>query len=218
MILNEKTVSLDLEITNRCRLACPKCIRTVLGKSMTIKDMSIDNFRKIAESKKWNRIFFGGTYGDCIYHPQFYEIIKIAKENNIKVIIHTNGSGKSIGWWEEILKLLDAERDELNIAMDGFEETVGEYRVNFKEKDFHKNIEILSLAKNKYGIYSIWTFIPMKFNEHQIQKAAQLAISKNIRLIIKKSNRWESVDDPHLPENLNLISSNSLVFNFIKNK
>lgn len=208
---------IDLEITNRCRLACPKCIRTQLGKSMKIKDMSVADFRRIAESKKYNRIFFGGTYGDSIYHPHFYEIVKIAKENNIKVTIHTNGSGKSLNWWEEIIKLLDSKKDELNFAMDGFEETAGEYRVNFKEKDFHKNIEILSMAKNVYGIRCVWTFIPMRFNEHQIQKAAKLAISKNIVFLIKKSERWWSLNDPQIPKNLNLISGHSKVFDHIEN-
>ena len=213
--MNDKII--DLEITNRCRLACPKCIRTQLGKSMPIKDMNVDDFRKIAESGKYSKIFFGGTYGDCIYHPKFYEIIKIAKENKLKITIHTNGSGKSLNWWEDILKLLEPRRDELNFAMDGFEETVGEYRVNFKQKDFHKNIEILSMAKNKYNLHVKWTFIPMRFNEHQIQKAAQLAISKNITFTIKKSNRWWNLKDPHLPKNLNLISGHSKVFEHIEN-
>ena len=213
--MNNKVIeiqTIDLEITNRCRLACIKCIRTELGKSMKIKDMDVSDFRKIAESKKWNRIFFGGTYGDCIYHPNFYEIIKIAKENKMIVTIHTNGSGKSIKWWEEIIQLLNPLEDELNFAMDGFEETVGEYRVNFKLKDFHKNIEILSMAKNTYGIRAVWTFIPMSFNEHQIKKAAKLALSHNIIFTIKKSSRWWAIDDPHIPKNLNLISEHSKIF------
>lgn len=212
--MNDKVAeikTIDLEITNRCRLACIKCIRTELGKSMKIKDMDVSDFRKIAESKKWNRVFFGGTYGDCIYHPNFYDIIKIAKENKMTVTIHTNGSGKSIKWWEEIIELLDPAKDELNFAMDGFEETVGEYRVNFKQRDFHKNIEILSMAKNKYKLRAIWTFIPMRFNEHQIKQAGELAISHNIIFIIKKSNRWHDYKDPHLPENLYLISDYSRI-------
>ena len=208
---------LDLEITNRCRLECPKCIRTQIGRSMQIKDMSIEAFTKIAESGRYKRIFFGGTYGDCIYHPKFKEIVKISKDNNIGITIHTNGSGKKISWWEDIMQMLEANRDELNFAMDGFEETVGEYRVNFKQSDFHKNIEILSMAKNKYNLRAVWTFIPMRFNEHQIQQAGELAISHNITFFIKKSNRWFNKDDPHLPKNLNLISGHSQVFDHLKN-
>jgi MoaA/NifB/PqqE/SkfB family radical SAM enzyme len=207
---------IDLEITTRCRLECPKCSRTVLGKSLKIKDMSLIAFRKIAESGKYKAIFFGGTYGDCIYHPNFYDIIKIAKENKIHVTIHTNGSGKQIKWWESIIQLLEP-KDRLNFAMDGFNETVGEYRVNFKKSDFEKNIQILDMAKNKYGITTIWTFIPMRFNEHQIQQAAELAMSKNIIFIIKKSNRWFNKNDPHLPKNLNLISGHSRIFEHIEN-
>jgi MoaA/NifB/PqqE/SkfB family radical SAM enzyme len=203
------SVELSIEITNRCRLACDKCARTELIGKMPIVDMSIETFTKIAKSKKYHTFYFGGTYGDCIYHPQFKEIIKISKENNIKVIIHTNGSGKNIEWWHEIFKILDSSNDIINIAMDGYKETVGIYRVNFKEKDFYKNLEMMSIASNEYNIKTIWSFIPMNFNEHQIQKACELAIENNIIFRIKKSNRWYSWSDPKLPKNLKLISAHT---------
>ena len=93
--------------------------------------------------------------------------------------------------------------------MDGFNETVGEYRVNFKQKDFEKNLKILSRAKNKYNIQCIWTFIPMRFNEHQIIEAAKLALSQNIIFMVKKSDRWYQLDDNMLPINTNLIAESS---------
>lgn len=208
---------LDLEITNRCRLECTKCVRTQLKGQMPIKDMSIQDFKKIAESKIYNNIFFGGTYGDCIYHPQFKEILKITKENNINLTIHSNGSGKKLEWWREVFEILDPKKDGINIAMDGYKETAGMYRVNFKEKDFDRNIEMMSIAANEYKIKRVvWTFIPMKFNEHQLQDAAKLAIENNITFCIKKSNRWHRWEDPKLPTNLKLISAHSRVFDLPK--
>lgn len=207
---------LDLEITNRCRLACDKCPRTELKGDMPIKDMSVQDFRKIAESKIYNNIFFGGTYGDCIYHPQFKEILKIAKENDMSLTIHTNGSGKKLEWWREVFEILDPEKDGINIAMDGYKETSGMYRINFKERDFDKNIEMMSVAANEYKLRTVWTFIPMNFNEHQIQDAAKLAVENNIIFCLKKSNRWHRWDDPKLPKNLKLISAHSKIFSIPK--
>lgn len=195
---------LSLEITNRCRLACSKCSRTIMGKKMAIRDIDVEDIRKIAESRTYTNIFFGGTYGDCIYHPKFYEIVKLFKNTNHTINIHTNGSGKSINWWNDIFKLLD-NKDIINIAMDGYKETVGIYRENFKEKDFEKNIEIFKLA-SQYGIKTEWTFIPFSFNEHQIFDAAVLAIKHNIVFCIKKSARWHEIKDPLMPKNINLIS------------
>lgn len=203
---------LNIEITNRCRLECSKCARTYFKNQFTIADLSLENFQKILDSKKFKVIFFGGTYGDCIYHPNFYDIIKLSKQYGISVTINTNGSGKSIQWWENIFELLDSE-DELLIAMDGFEHTSGIYRKNFTNKDFSKNINILSLAANKYKIKASWMFIPFSFNEDQIKQAATLAIENNIKFIVKKSNRWNKLDDPLLPKNLKLISNASSLLN-----
>jgi len=216
MILNMSgNKRLSIEITNRCRLECEKCTRTQLKGKMPIKDMSVQDFRRIAESKMYNNIFFGGTYGDCIYHPQFKEILKITKENDIALTIHSNGSGKKLEWWREVFEILNPKKDMINIAMDGYKETSSMYRVNFKARDFDKNIEMMSVAANEYKIRTLWTFIPMNFNENQIQDAAKLAIENNIIFCIKKSNRWFSLKDPRLPTNLKLISSHSKVLDLI---
>jgi len=204
-------MKLDIELTNRCRLECIKCSRTIMLNSpngIEIRDFPFDQFVRIAESGNFHKMFFGGTYGDCIYHPRFVDIVKVCKANNIAITIHSNGSGKSIEWWEDILKIL-TPLDRIDFAMDGYEETVGNYRINFKQKDFEKNIKVLSLAKNKYGIQALWTFIPMKFNEHQIIKAAKHAIKHNINFLIKKSSRWNDSKDNLMPNKINLISKQS---------
>lgn len=200
-------VELHLEITNRCRLACPKCTRTILGKEMKIKDLSLQSFKKLAESKQYSRMFFCGTYGDCIYHPKFIEIIDIAKKNQTQVHIVTNGSGRSLQWWERVLCKLDSG-DTINIAMDGLKNTSGIYRKNFTEQDFDKNIELLRIVKNKYNINTVWTFIPFSYNEKQIEEAANIAIENNIVFVVKKSSRWDFFrNDYFLPKNKKLISS-----------
>jgi len=201
--------NLDIELTTRCRLACPKCVRTKLTKRNELKilDFPFEQFKRLCESKIYETMFFGGTYGDCIYHPRFYDMVKVAKENGVVITIHTNGSGKSLEWWKSILLLLD-RRDCLNIAMDGYKETVGIYRVNFTEKDFYKNIEIFKLARIR-KIRCDWTFIPMRFNEHQIEDAKKLAKQIDVRFILKKSERWYDDDDPMLPRDKNLIATHA---------
>lgn len=200
---------LDIELSTRCRLSCIKCIRTELVKKgeLNVWDFPVEQFRKLCESKRYDYMFFGGTYGDCIYHPEFYELVKIAKQNNIVITIHTNGSGKTLDWWKKILMLLTHE-DELNIAMDGYNETVGIYRVNFTERDFAKNLEVFKLARAR-RIRCIWTFIPMRFNEHQIEEAKSLAKSLGVTFQLKKSERWHTKNDPMLPRDLNLISKHA---------
>jgi MoaA/NifB/PqqE/SkfB family radical SAM enzyme len=210
---NLKYSSISLEITSRCRLECQKCSRTYQGKNLKIFDMTLETFNIIVKDDSYKILYFNGVHGDCIYHPKFLEFIRIAKENKRKLIINTNGSGKSIEWWHKLFSLLQPGKDTIHFAMDGFKETVGIYRVNFKEKDFEKNIEIMSIGKNIYKLDILWVFIPMKFNEHQIQQAATLAVKNNIIFMIKKSYRWYDLNDPLLPQNSKLIHKNSYTLN-----
>lgn len=207
-------VSKNIEITSRCRLECSKCARTVIlnrDGSVPIYDISLEDFDKLCKSSNLKHFYFGGTMGDCIYHPKFPDIIKIAKSHNIAVTIHTNGSGRPMRWWHEVLSLL-SQHDEIDIAMDGYKETVGQYRKNFTEKDFYFNIELLKTARKQYNIRAKWTFIPMKFNQHQIVEAAKLALENDIMFIVKKSSRWSNREDPLLPDNLKLIAPGSKIF------
>lgn len=194
---------LTLDVTSRCRLACPKCARTHLGKDLKISDVSMEDIRKIADCESYDQILFSGNYGDCIYHPQFLEVVKTLKDAGKSITIDTNGSGKSDEWWDELFKLMDGS-DIINFAMDGYGETVGVYRVNFKLKDFEQNKRTMVKAK-KAGLNVFWAFIPFVFNEHQIADAARFCIKNNIKLLVKKSGNFLK-NDELLPKNPKLVS------------
>lgn len=196
--------SLHLEVTTRCRIACPKCGRAYARfKQFINKDMDLEVHNSVVVSKKYDYILYCGNFGDPIYHPNFLEMIKFTKQNNIPIHIETNGSGKTNEWWIELFKML-GKRDRINFNIDGFDNTVGTYRVNFKNKDFEQLVELMKIAKNDYQIEAVWQFIPFNFNEHQIFDAASFAINNGISFFIRKSFRWSDQDDPLLPTNKNL--------------
>lgn len=195
-----------IEITTRCRLSCPKCFRTSMGKDLEIHDIPVSTVKKIVDSGKYNFVFLIGTLGDCIYHPNFLEIVKVIKDKKLVVDIHTNGSGKDLNFWNQLFSLLDKD-DLINFTMDGYYDTSSIYRINFKKTDFEKNIQAMKLGKQKYGLDVRWLFIPFIFNEHQIKQAAQLAIDNQITFVVRKSKRWElDKEDPLKPKNKNLVS------------
>lgn len=199
----EKTV--HLEITSRCRIACLKCSRTYNIKSnnpaFSIDDIDINIIKKYAQLD-YKRYDLCGNWGDPIYHPKFLTIIKILKDAGKKVYISTNGSGKKESWWHILFSMLDSN-DVIFFAVDGLEDTCGIYRQNFKEKDFHFVMNLLQIANTKYTVNAIWTFIPFKFNEHQIEEAKKRALDMDILLCIRKSSRW-NLNDPLMPLNPDL--------------
>ena len=192
---------IDVDISSRCRLACPKCARTIL-KKVKIIDIDLSLIEKICSISNPKILNMGGTMGDPIYHPKFHKILEICNKSNSTYYIHTNGSGKTLDWWK---KTFDLMKDDSHIyfSIDGLEDTCGGYRVNFSSKDFYEVLEVLKLANN-YKFKTYWVYTPFNFNEHQIVKAAKLAIENNIKFIVRKSSRWNSKDDKLRPMNSKL--------------
>ena len=202
--------SIHIELTNRCRISCPKCIRTILVKKGELKrqDLSIEACKKYADSF-YESFMFCGTYGDPIYHPQFLDIVKLFKDKNKVVKIHTNGSGKTFEWWEKFFSMIK-ERDEVIFSVDGLRDTAGLYRVNMSPEDHDQIIEVMKMT-TKYKFRARWVFIPFKTNEHQISEAIKMADEIGITFELKKSSRWDGPHDPYLPIDKSLISSYSNV-------
>jgi MoaA/NifB/PqqE/SkfB family radical SAM enzyme len=80
-----------VQVTDRCNFDCDHCIEKRAN-----HDMTSDKFRNVLD---WlnnpvfkNIVIYGG---EVRIHPQLKELIKLAKERNLKVEIYTNGFGMS---------------------------------------------------------------------------------------------------------------------------
>ena len=66
--------SINLDITHRCTLQCPKCNRqlfTLRGLKVPGQDMTVSQFKKII--KFVNKISLCGQISDPIFNPYFIE-------------------------------------------------------------------------------------------------------------------------------------------------
>lgn len=185
----------ELEITNRCNLACPRCARTdfieKFPNAWNNHDLSLDDFKKFIDPiLDQICIFeFKGTMGDPIFHPNFIDWISWIKSINKQVYIHTNGqSGKS--FWTKLVTLLD-KKDKVILGIDGLPENFMTYRINAR----WKNIEdCASILKGKTTL--IWQYIIFKYNQSNINDARELSINMGFdQFDILNSNRWLNDDD-----------------------
>tara|TARA_B100001175_G_C19428858_1_gene600116 strand:+ start:367 stop:1119 length:753 start_codon:yes stop_codon:yes gene_type:complete len=127
-----------------------------------------------------------GNNGDPIYHSKFHELCKRLKDNNCKISITTNGSGKTKQWWSELNNILD-DNDLLIFSIDGLEDTNHLYRKNAKWKSIIDAIE--SFAKRKCKLH--WKYIVFKHNQHQIKDARKLSSKLNFDYFkLEHSDRW----------------------------
>ncbi|MEM0096831.1 MAG: radical SAM protein [Candidatus Bathyarchaeia archaeon] len=86
--------ALQIEVTNKCNFKCQMCIRRVWNAKPLDMDMAL--YRKIAKTSfsELKRLILYG-FGEPFIHPQFIEMLRLARENLPKdgeIIISTNGS------------------------------------------------------------------------------------------------------------------------------
>jgi len=164
-----------IEITNACNLRCPTCFASSEGHDFldveTVNFM-LDQFVKYEGNPEV--VHFSG--GEPTIHPKIFDMIKLAKEKNIKyVLINTNGV--RISKDEEFTKKLAELDPVIYLQFDGFKkETYEKLRGEDLSKIKLKTVEILE----KYGIDVVLVAtIQRNVNEDEIGKIVDFAISKS---------------------------------------
>ena len=187
---------LHVELSSMCNAACPGCPRNIYGgytlPAFKEKQMSLELFKSIIDNdilKNITRILFCGNYGDPITCNDIIEILKYCSSVNpdIHIIIHTNGSLRTIKFWKEIAST-NNNRLEVIFSIDGLEDTNKIYRRN---TNWNKIIENAKTFINVGGV-AIWEYLAFKHNEHQINKAKSLSIELGFKQFrLKKAFGFE---------------------------
>lgn len=194
--------SFNVEITNRCTLGCPECSRTdnpwVRENLTQLPVELLQRLFPVSERAYFEglKINLCGTYGDCIYHTRFHDVIAHFKAAGLSVMIETNGSHRTFEWWEKTCALLD-NNDSITFSVDGLEDTNHIYRINSRWNDIAAAMEYCAPR-----VFVSWKFIVFRHNEHQIEQAEALAKRIGVRdITFKKSARFRDGDDPLKPQN-----------------
>lgn len=85
--LNPSLFSIQVEVTQACTERCIHCY----CESFEPRFMPVSTFKKIAEEfRAQGGVQIGITGGECLLHPEFEELVKIARENDLIVAILSN--------------------------------------------------------------------------------------------------------------------------------
>jgi len=184
--------SINLDITYRCTLECPKCLRRSIPTN-NLDDLSLKNFKKII--KHFDQIEFCGQISDPIFHPQFIEFLKLT--TNKRVFVHTAASHKSMDWY---MDAFSANKNAIwEFGIDGLPQDSHKYRINQNGEYLFKVMK----AGVELGNDIRWQYIIFKYNENDITQAIGLAQRHKIPIHINKSSRWSDFDDPYKPSEVN---------------
>lgn len=189
---------LNIDITHRCPLECPRCQRQTgflnHGKKVHGYDLDLSDIEKLA--KFYHTFDFCGQLSDPVHHPKFIEILKILRKHDCKANVHNASSAKSMKWYIEAFKAYP-ENAKWIFAIDGLPEESHNYRVN---QDGKKMFQILLEAKKHLHITPSWQYIIFSYNEHNVEKAKQMATEHGVGFIEIQSSRWLSKNDPLMPK------------------
>jgi len=184
--------SINLDITYRCTLECPKCLRRSVPTN-NLDDLSLENFKKII--KHFDQIEFCGQISDPIFHPQFIEFLKLT--TNKRVFVHTAASHKSMDWY---MDAFSANKNAIwEFGIDGLPQDSHKYRINQNGEYLFKVMKVGVELGNDIR----WQYIIFKYNENDITQAIDLAQRHKISIHINKSSRWKGSDDPYKPSEVN---------------
>jgi len=186
-----------IEPTNLCNYNCLMCPNSLLPK----KDcgfMDLDLYKKIIDDVQGNIWEINLAHrGESFLHPELLEMILYAKDKNLSIRLHTNGSLVT----EEIShRLIKTGLDRLSFSFDGYDRKT--YEKIRKGGDFQKTtanivrfLEIKKAAqakKPKVAIECI-DFGPEKQDDQTAKKEKFSSLFRDLpleRLVIKPVHNW----------------------------
>jgi MoaA/NifB/PqqE/SkfB family radical SAM enzyme len=185
----------QVELTSYCNAACPQCPRNNNGAGinpyMPLCHLGRETIDRTFDTELCGRIkqmFFCGSYGDPIMHPEFLDILRDFRRKNptLWLYFHTNGGAHTPEYWAEIARIM-AGYGQIDFGIDGLEDTLHLYRKNVKYTKVIENAQAFISA----GGRAQWNFIVFKHNEHQVDQVKQLGKDLGFfNVLIRKTGRF----------------------------
>jgi MoaA/NifB/PqqE/SkfB family radical SAM enzyme len=191
----DKIDEYQIEITSYCNAACPQCPRNNLGTGINPYMPLVHLSRAVINQafdqelcQRLRQVFFCGSYGDPIMHPDFLDILRDfrSKSPQLWLYIHTNGGAHEPEYWTEIARIMNGY-GQIDFGIDGLADTLHLYRKNVKYSKVINNAQAFITA----GGRAQWNFIVFQHNEHQVDQVQQLGRDLGFHnVLIRKTGRF----------------------------
>lgn len=177
--------SINMDITNRCTLACITCERTYRIRN---DGKVIGTILSLADFEKYMPWFdhfdFCGQVSDPSMHPEFDKILELVVKNNKSASVHNTASHRPERWYRKMFDISSGNQIEWFFGIDGLPKDSHKYRTR---QDGEKLFEMMSIA-SKYdpGFAIKWKYIIFKYNQNDVEECKQMA--KDLGIIFNTVN------------------------------
>ena len=185
--------SINLDISHRCPLECPKCFRAHYNyylEKVPGKDITVEEYHKIIQY--FNYVNFCGNISDPVFNPNLITFLRMNYDRDIGCEVHNAATGKSLKWYEQAFKANPNAR--WIFGIDGYPEESYIYRIN---QDGEALFESMKLCA-QLGLNATWRYIAFKYNEDHIDDCKRIALHYGVKFELIESSRFFK-DDPYKP-------------------
>lgn len=170
---------LYVEITTHCNLSCEMCVQRVWDEKIGAMPLELyaQLMAQVREMPEPPIIHLGG-YGEPMVHPDFIEMVRLAKETGAQVEMTTNGMMLNR---ERAEALFELQLDKLVVSVDGITpDSYNNVRINGDLDRVIQNLRYLHQLKvRKVGRHAnpqfAIAFVAMKRNINELPELAKLA-------------------------------------------
>jgi radical SAM protein with 4Fe4S-binding SPASM domain len=184
-----KPFSISFEPTTACNLACPECPSGLKAFTRPTGKLDPPLFQKTIDAIHKELIYLIFYFqGEPYLHPQFLEMVSYAAKKKIYTITSTNAHFLDD---EMARRTVESGLDRLIISLDGSTQEVYEsYRQQGDIQKVLKGAENIVKWKKKlksHKPYTLFQFLVVRPNEHQIEEAKALVKEVGVDGILFKS-------------------------------
>jgi MoaA/NifB/PqqE/SkfB family radical SAM enzyme len=107
--------SVNLELTNHCNLRCTICpVNTTMRRPKGFMDPAL--FRRVIDENPQIHFVLAFQWGEPLLHPQFFELVRYARDRGVRTMITSNGTHLSP---ENRAKILECGLERITFSVDG---------------------------------------------------------------------------------------------------
>lgn len=191
MIL-DKVVKVELEITNGCNAACPGCARTQHLENIKDSNISLDDIKKVFPSNRHiagKKFKFCGVLGDPAFNPECIDMVEYLTSHGGWCQLSTNGAIQNADWWYRLGELSRKTGNvDVNFCIDGHKETNHIYRANTVWKVLERNLQAY-IDGGQGNAEGTWIYIVFDHNEKELETARDHAKKLGLRFATRTGMR-----------------------------